>query len=69
MSSQEKPRAARLYPRDSELQEAPLSKASHAHGFSSESKGRVFVLWLSVVGALARAVQRSARLCSLTPLV
>jgi len=37
VSSQEQPRAARPYPRDSELHEAPLSQASYAHGFSSES--------------------------------
>jgi hypothetical protein len=43
--------------RDSERQEAPLSRASHAHGFSSESEGQ---LWSGcVVVALDRAVQRS----------
>jgi hypothetical protein len=46
--------------RDIEQQEALLSQASHAHRFSSESEGQ---LWRGcVVVALARAVQRSARL-------
>jgi hypothetical protein len=50
-------------PRDSERQEAPLSQAGRANGFSSESEGQ---LWCGcVVAALVRAVQLSEHLCSL----
>jgi hypothetical protein len=60
MGSEEQPRA----PRDSGRQEAPLSQASHARGFSSESEGQ---LWCGCVApVLARAIRRSARLCSLS---
>jgi hypothetical protein len=67
-SSLEQPKAAArsdALPCDSERQDAPLSQASHAHGFSSESEGQLRSG--CVVFALARAVHRSARLCSLAP--
>jgi phage terminase large subunit-like protein len=49
-------------PRDSQRQKAPLSRAFHANGLSIKSGGH---LWCGcVVIAVARAVQRSARLRS-----
>ena len=53
-------------PRDSERLEAPLSQASHARGFSSESMGQLCSG--CVVIPLARAIQRFARLSPFTSL-
>jgi hypothetical protein len=47
VNSQMQPRAARLNPRNSERQEAPLSQVSHANGYSrARASCGVVLLWL-----------------------